>query len=662
MPFSIKILDAKLGGEIPHMKKKFLLLFPLAASLMLAGCGSTASTSDSKTTTSTSQSASASSSQSDSASASDSTSTDTTPKVTSVTVSAEGSATSVNVGATLQLNAVVVGTNNPAQTVVWSIDHSDIATISDAGLVTGVKAGTVVVTAASTVDSTKTGKLTLEVKEDSKGIAAINASGDYDVKAVIAAVTTKGFVLDDGTGSIFVYKTLDSTFKLGDYVSTKLTVAPYFAIWEGTDAASMAKAEGTAPSIQSKVALTSAMVDEWVSKPGAKSETTAPIATKDVHPVSFSARAIVDTNGSYFNLDGSTVNLMSKDPTEDIKFTNGVKYNIVAYTGGYNSYNKYVSLYIASSVPVYDAVTSLTVKNADTEVTTLAMNVGAADVNLTAEVLPATANPEVVWSEDKSGAVITVAGGVVHAVAAGTATITVKTVGLTAESAVITKTISVTVSELVKPTSITLAGKNSIGVGESTTLTPTYAPVGAAEGLTWVSSAEAVATVADGVVKGVAAGTATITATSTIDTTVKATFAITVINSSTKTIAIAATGFKAASDNLTATLTSAPVTLTLAKGSSSTDLRLSDSDQLRIYLKAELTVDLGTNVITALSYTCTESKYVSPLVGATFTGGTAAANGLVVSVTPTPGVTKIKFVTTAQTRINQIVVTYTPAA
>ena len=61
------------------------------------------------------------------------------------------------------------------------------------------------------------------------------------------------------------------------------------------------------------------------------------------------------------------------------------------------------------------------------------------------------------------------------------------------------------------------------------TLTPSYTPEGATEGyLTWTSSDENVATVANGVVTGVAPGTATITATSTLDATVSASAEVTV--------------------------------------------------------------------------------------------------------------------------------------
>ena len=87
----------------------------------------------------------------------------TTATVTSVTVTAAGGATSVTVGgATLQLTATVVGTNNPAQTVTWSASNGN-ATVSNTGVVTAVTAGTVIITATSTVDDTKKGDITLTV-------------------------------------------------------------------------------------------------------------------------------------------------------------------------------------------------------------------------------------------------------------------------------------------------------------------------------------------------------------------------------------------------------------------------------------------------------------------------------------------------------------------
>ncbi|MBR1755254.1 MAG: carbohydrate binding domain-containing protein, partial [Bacteroidaceae bacterium] len=83
----------------------------------------------------------------------------------------------------------------------------------------------------------------------------------------------------------------------------------------------------------------------------------------------------------------------------------------------------------------------------------------------------------------------------------------------------------------VVPTAIVL-DETTVGLNESTktkTFELTYTPDNASEGyLTWTSSDETVATVADGVVTAVSTGTATITVTSTLDAEVSATATVTV--------------------------------------------------------------------------------------------------------------------------------------
>ena len=89
-----------------------------------------------------------------------------TATVTGVTVAVkDNAAAEVKVGETLELTATVTGTNNPAQTVTWSTSDPSVATVN-AGVVTGVKAGTVTITATSTVDTSKKGEKTITVKAD----------------------------------------------------------------------------------------------------------------------------------------------------------------------------------------------------------------------------------------------------------------------------------------------------------------------------------------------------------------------------------------------------------------------------------------------------------------------------------------------------------------
>lgn len=93
----------------------------------------------------------------------------TLPSITSVTVTAAGSATTIAESATLQMSATVVRTGNASQSVVWSVDTAsatDGFTISSTGLLTAPASATVekvTVTATSVFDDTKKGTKELTV-------------------------------------------------------------------------------------------------------------------------------------------------------------------------------------------------------------------------------------------------------------------------------------------------------------------------------------------------------------------------------------------------------------------------------------------------------------------------------------------------------------------
>ena len=128
------------------------------------------------------------------------------------------------------------------------------------------------------------------------------------------------------------------------------------------------------------------------------------------------------------------------------------------------------------------------------------------------------------WASDNED-VATVVDGIVTAVAAGTATITVTTIDgnltATCEVTVVTPVVAVT-SVTLDLTELTLT------VPETAILVATVLPEDATDkSVTWASDNEDVATVVDGVVTAVAAGTATITVT-TVDGNLTATCAVTV--------------------------------------------------------------------------------------------------------------------------------------
>jgi len=109
---------------------------------------------------------------------------DPLPTVTGVTVSAAEGATSVDLGGTLQFNAVVNGTDNPSQSVTWTIETPGTAegtSISASGLLSVDQEETapvLTVKATSDQDSSKSGIYTVAVrdgdKEDPEGELSID--------------------------------------------------------------------------------------------------------------------------------------------------------------------------------------------------------------------------------------------------------------------------------------------------------------------------------------------------------------------------------------------------------------------------------------------------------------------------------------------------------
>lgn len=126
---------------------------------------------------------------------------------------------------------------------------------------------------------------------------------------------------------------------------------------------------------------------------------------------------------------------------------------------------------------------------------------------LTATTVPA--NAVVTWtsSDDTKAYVV---NGTVTGEAEGSATITAK---ITVDGTDYTDTCTVTVTPV--PSVELNKDATTITAGQSETLTATTVPAG--ETVTWSSSDETVATVADGVVTTLVAGTTTITAKITVD-------------------------------------------------------------------------------------------------------------------------------------------------
>ena len=95
-------------------------------------------------------------------------------QINSVTVT--GSKTSIKEEETLQLSATVSKTGVVSDAVTWSTSDADTATVSNTGLVTGVAAGSVTITATSVADPSKSGTYNIKVtrKTASSGVYTCN--------------------------------------------------------------------------------------------------------------------------------------------------------------------------------------------------------------------------------------------------------------------------------------------------------------------------------------------------------------------------------------------------------------------------------------------------------------------------------------------------------
>ncbi len=208
------------------------------------------------------------------------------------------------------------------------------------------------------------------------------------------------------------------------------------------------------------------------------------------------------------NVAGETVSTNNKNSFVKVvegTFTNQIQ---IANSSG-KEYNVIVFLIEGVAGPV--AVTGVTLNKTTTSI------VAGQTEQLTATVQPANADDtSVSWSSDNTNVATVDQNGNISALAEGQATITVTTTDGS-------KTASCTVTVTAPPTPKDVTGiglsesSATINVGATKSLTVNYTPADANQGLgiTWTSSNENVATVADGVVTGVTAGTATITATST---------------------------------------------------------------------------------------------------------------------------------------------------
>ena len=94
--------------------------------------------------------------------------------VSSVTVNPDSLTLDLNDVYISTLSAEVVGENDPATTVTWTSNNTAVATVSSAGVVTGVAKGVAIITATSTVDITKSGTCEIIVVDTGASVSDVS--------------------------------------------------------------------------------------------------------------------------------------------------------------------------------------------------------------------------------------------------------------------------------------------------------------------------------------------------------------------------------------------------------------------------------------------------------------------------------------------------------
>jgi uncharacterized protein YjdB len=426
--------------------------------------------------------------------------------VTEVTISP--ASTSVDVGKTVQLTAVVKPDNATNKTLTWTSSDNAVAKVDNTGLVTGVSAGTAVITATSV-----------------NGIAdkaAITVTKPVPLVGISLAPNQLDIAGTGNTGSFTVtYNPADTTEKGLAWSSSNTAVATVNAETGLVTAVSAGDATITATST----------VHSNISK-----SATVKVTVIDITGIALNEMSLNLNTGdnetltvTYDPANTTETGIVWTSDNEAVATVSGGK--VTAVGGGT------AKITAKSTVkPSLTATCDVTVMGTQTETVLLTGISLPATHGLPKgqhHTLTVTYDPDnttekgVTWTSSNPGvATVDSATGDITAVSVGETTITATS---TAKPS-LTAACKVTVT-IIKPTAINLLSTD-ITIGQQKTLTETYTPDNTTEkGVTWASSHPAIVEVdsVTGDITGKAVGTATITATSTADNTVSGTCTVNVL-------------------------------------------------------------------------------------------------------------------------------------
>ena len=344
----------------------------------------------------------------------------------------------VRVGNDITLTAEVVGIEE--QGVTWGSSDSTIATVSTSGVVTGVKEGTVTITATSTANPNIKGTKTIVVrpKTVTYDISQITTENiNYTVRGEIVAKTTGGLVIHDGKAGAYIFgNSFVNQYNIGDKVEVSGTVSKYNGMFQFSyQSCELTPLDELEVTIPEATTLTAEIANSWKTN-------VNNLGVTDMQKYRWNTTVTESGGFKITNLDGSNVTIEPSYYPGDANLIVGKQYTIEAYFAGYSTNHDYAAVYITSVTPISEEPidpTGITIQASSNTI-----SIGGT-ATLSATLTPAGATGDVTYEITSGSNYITLEGNVVTGKALGSATIVGKVGTLTSEH------ITITVTEAFEP-------------------------------------------------------------------------------------------------------------------------------------------------------------------------------------------------------------------
>jgi|GEM_PF-3634024 len=373
-------------------------------------------------------------------------------------------------------------------TATFSANDSDAMTFQN-GAATLKKAGTFTITAAyEGIEATAS----IEVKDVDYSIKQITGAMDgksVKVRGTVGALTSKGFLLDDGEAAIYVFGTKTKVNK-GDFVEVSGSVKNYYGTLQIINP-SVKPLTGKGPNLQTPTELTGDKADSFAED---KNSVDNPLTVTENKAYTFTALAQLDGKYTYFNVGTSKAKIEPLALDTSITFTKGTYYTVTGYRQAYNSSFDYIQ-FIVVSAEKQEYATSVKITGAQDSLiigSTLQLGAMVSPDDLT--------DKSVTWSSSDDSIATVDATGLVKALKEGDVDITAKakTPGFTGE---VSDKVTIHVTkESIPATGITLDKTEDQTIWSTKTLTlkatvSTESGKPSTDAIAWTSSDDKIATV-----------------------------------------------------------------------------------------------------------------------------------------------------------------------